>query len=220
MACFTSAHDGDLYALNAETGALLWKYATLESISSSPAVGNGIVYIASYDENLYAINAENGAFLWKYPTGELTYSSPVLAGNIVYYNAWTRPLLALDAQTGSLLWEIQENGGSGSPAVANGVLYAELNGNVSAFNAQTGAPLWRGSAIRTPIVANGMVFAYTFTGVYAYALPTSDHAEGSAAGRPEFSSLRPNLTPQQLHPEHSTTQHSKKHASEQPSFTH
>jgi outer membrane protein assembly factor BamB len=190
---YVGSYDNNLYALNAKTGALLWKYATGGSIASSPAVGNGIVYFASYDSDLYAVTAQNGSFLWKVPTGELTYSSPVLAGGIVYYNAWTRPLLALNAQTGSLLWSIPENGGSGSPAVANGVLYAELNGNISAFNAQTGARLWTGSGQETPIVANGMVYVYSLNGVYAYGLRATDATDASSSCRPEFSKLHPDL---------------------------
>ena len=58
-----------MYALNAGTGALLWKYATEDGVYSSPAVANGVVYVGSDDDNLYALNASTGALLWKYTTG-------------------------------------------------------------------------------------------------------------------------------------------------------
>src|SRR5580692_3426354 len=40
--------DRNLYALNASTGALLWRYNTGE-VSSSPAVANGVVYVGGID---------------------------------------------------------------------------------------------------------------------------------------------------------------------------
>ena len=44
-------------ALNASTGALLWRYATGGDVQSSPAVANGVVYVGSSDGNVYALNA-------------------------------------------------------------------------------------------------------------------------------------------------------------------
>jgi eukaryotic-like serine/threonine-protein kinase len=45
---------GALCALNASTGALLWKYPTGDVVESSPAVVNGVVYVRSADGDLYA----------------------------------------------------------------------------------------------------------------------------------------------------------------------
>ena len=65
---YVGSDDNNLYALNASTGALLWKYATGGNVSSSPAVANGVVYIGSDDYDVYALNAGTGALLWKYAT--------------------------------------------------------------------------------------------------------------------------------------------------------
>ena len=43
-----------MYALNASTGAVLWKYATEGVVFSSPAVANGVVYVGSSDYSLYS----------------------------------------------------------------------------------------------------------------------------------------------------------------------
>jgi eukaryotic-like serine/threonine-protein kinase len=43
---------GNVYALNAATGARLWSYPTGGG-GSSPAVANGAVYVGSYDGQLY-----------------------------------------------------------------------------------------------------------------------------------------------------------------------
>ena len=52
---YVGCDDGNLYALQSETGDKLWEVATGDKITASPAVVDGIVYIASYDGNVYAI---------------------------------------------------------------------------------------------------------------------------------------------------------------------
>src|SRR5438093_215689 len=67
---YIGSNNSTLYALDALTGAVKWKYTTGGSISkSSAAVANGIVYFGSTDDNLYALDATSGAFMWKYSTG-------------------------------------------------------------------------------------------------------------------------------------------------------
>jgi outer membrane protein assembly factor BamB len=39
---YVGSYDGNVYALNARTGALLWKYTTGGTVESSPAVANGV----------------------------------------------------------------------------------------------------------------------------------------------------------------------------------
>ena len=86
--------NGNLYAFNASTGALLWQYATGGYIESSPAVANGVVYVGSDDYNLYALNASTGALLWKYTTGESIDSSPAVANGVVYFGSTDNNLYA------------------------------------------------------------------------------------------------------------------------------
>lgn len=72
---------------------LVWKYTTGNSIASSPAISNGVVYIGSDDKNLYAFNSTNGDKLWNYSIGGIVpggsipptvASSPAVANGIVY----------------------------------------------------------------------------------------------------------------------------------------
>jgi outer membrane protein assembly factor BamB len=58
---YIGSYDGTVYALNVNTGAKLWSFATGSSVISSPAVANGVVYVGSYDGNVYALNAKTGA---------------------------------------------------------------------------------------------------------------------------------------------------------------
>jgi len=51
---YTHHRYGNVYALDAKTGAKLWSYTTPNLVTSSPAVANGVVYVGSDDGNVYA----------------------------------------------------------------------------------------------------------------------------------------------------------------------
>jgi outer membrane protein assembly factor BamB len=157
--------DDSVYALNASTGALLWRYAAGGQVFS-PAVANGVLYIGG--DGLHALNATTGALLWKY-TAIYVESSPAVADGVVYFVAYPygeSVVYALNASSGAFLWQYitSEFGIQSSPAVANGVVYVGSEGdhNLYALNATTGALLWKyttGSLVlSSPAVANGVVY--------------------------------------------------------------
>ncbi len=164
---YVGSGDSNLYALNAGTGAFLWKYQTEGNITSVPAVANGVVYTGSVDRNLYALNASTGALLWKYPTEYYVGSSPSVANGVVYFgnsDYGTSYIYALNANTGKFMWKYPTDGQAySSPSVADGVVYtASNNGHVYALNASTGDLLWQqevGQQIQgSQAVANGLVY--------------------------------------------------------------
>ncbi len=152
-----------MYALNASTGALIWKYTTGDEVDMSPAVANGVVYVVSSHNYLYALNASTGALLWKYTAGDVE-SSPTVANGVVYVGAADdESVYALNAVTGALIWKYGTGGGVDySPAVANGVVYFSDGGSVYALNAMTGALIWKYTpeayVDSSPAVVNGVVY--------------------------------------------------------------
>jgi outer membrane protein assembly factor BamB len=52
---YFGATDRRVYALDAATGAKQWSFATGGTVSSAPAVADGIVYVGSADHRVYAI---------------------------------------------------------------------------------------------------------------------------------------------------------------------
>ncbi len=105
-------------AANAPTLALKWSTATGNSVVSSPAVVNGVVYVGSWDGFEYAINSSTGAVIWKTSLGQTTdpnCSYPVTAGitsgatvqgGVVYVGGGDSFWYALDANTGAVLWKV------------------------------------------------------------------------------------------------------------------
>jgi outer membrane protein assembly factor BamB len=120
-------------ALDGQTGAVLWKTLLTNiygMIQSSPAVANGVVYIATGDSKIFALNATSGAVQWTYidPVGTPFIVAPAVANGVLYTGSVYGQFLALDAKTGKVLWSYEPQGEVDcSPVVVNGTLYIGAN---------------------------------------------------------------------------------------------
>jgi len=168
----------NLYALDAATGSLLWKYPgqMYSDGGGAPAVGNGLVYVCTAP-GMTAVNADTGSLAWVNSSACVT--TPAYANGVLYFNSVPpgsySELDALDAHTGALLWRHASVGSVNEPAVADGVVYAgSTDHNVYALDARTGDILWTYTAgdwvAATPIVANGIVYVNSGDGFPLYAL--------------------------------------------------
>lgn len=130
---FFGSGDHNVYALDATTGKLRWKFSTGNVVHGSPAVINGVVYIGSWDRYFYALNAQTGALHWRFETGNDTTiynqvgiaSSAAVSGGIVFFGCRDGHFYALDAKTGLGKWNVDNQGGwvIASPAVYKGAVY-------------------------------------------------------------------------------------------------
>ena len=88
---FMGGYGNNLYALDTETGKVMWNFVTNGPVGSSPAVAGGVVYVGSEDKNLYALDAKTGIKKWAFQTQGKVNSSPCVvdaAGNV--YGAFVR----------------------------------------------------------------------------------------------------------------------------------
>lgn len=176
--------------------SLLWTYKTGGSVTSSPTIVDGVVYVGSQDRNLYALNATTGEFLWKYNTMErndYVSSSPAVSNGVVYIGGLKTKIHAVDAESGELLWKYKlpirstvRSSVSSSAAVADGIIcIGNMDGTVYAFDEEDGALLWSYAIPRleydehnifsSPAVADGIVYVQTY-GENLYALDASTGA--------------------------------------------
>ena len=65
---YVGSTDGNMYAVDAESGNQKWKFDVKSRVVSSPAV-SGVVYFAAYDGNFYAVGSADGQVKWKFKTG-------------------------------------------------------------------------------------------------------------------------------------------------------
>lgn len=125
---YVGSYDGDLYALNLETGESVWTYATGAAvpepnlqiplgITGSAAVDGSVVYVGDAAATVHAIDAASGEAIWTTLVDEQTHasiwSSPVVSGGMVYVGVasvakqegFRGSVVALDAASGELLWQ-------------------------------------------------------------------------------------------------------------------
>ena len=146
--------DNNVYALDATTGTLKWKFKTGDVVHASPALANGTIFIGSWDSYFYALDATTGKEKWRFKTGEDPdthnqqgiQSSAAVADGIVYFGCRDSNFYAVDAATGKQLWSYSNKGSwvISSPAVRDGKVYFATSdtGLFHALNAKTGALLF------------------------------------------------------------------------------
>jgi outer membrane protein assembly factor BamB len=166
---YTSGYSGgNLYALNATTGQILWSY-------NAPilTVGNGIAYVlASNDNNQNAVKAlqgKNGRVLWHYNTPMPL--SAVLADNVLYVQAAhslindptgdhkeRKPLFALNATNGNAIWSTVAPANSPSQlVVAQGMVVLFDGNHFCGYHASTGKSAWCTTGPQNDINGAGLI---------------------------------------------------------------
>ena len=117
-AVYFGSGDGNIYALDAATGVLKWKFQTGNVVHASPAIVDGKLYIGSWDSYFYALDAATGKELWRFKTGEDPeihnqvgiQSSATVANGIVYFACRDSNFYAVDAATGKHRWVYNNQG--------------------------------------------------------------------------------------------------------------
>ena len=100
-AVYFGSGDGNVYALDAATGALKWKFQTGDVVHASPAISDGVLFVGSWDSYFYALDATTGNEKWRFKTGEDPQihnqqgiqSSAAVAGGVVYFGCRDSNLL-------------------------------------------------------------------------------------------------------------------------------
>ena len=146
--------DGHVYAVDAATGRLAWKFRTGDVVHASPAYADGLVVVGSWDGRLYALDAATGAQRWAFQAGvdplifnqQGFQSSAAIADGTVYVGCRDGHLYAIDLRTGAAKWN-SDTAGSwvvGSPAVSHGkVFYATSDSaQYRVDDAATGKPAY------------------------------------------------------------------------------
>jgi PQQ-dependent dehydrogenase (methanol/ethanol family) len=152
---------------------LAWHYATgiRQAFEASPVVINNVMYVSTPLNHVMALDAKTGRKLWEHAEslgttvhccGPVNRGVAVYAGR-VYMGTLDARLVALDARTGAKAWDVRvadnERGYAvdAAPVAADGkvivgVSGAEygIRGRVTAYDAATGAEVWRFYTIPSP----------------------------------------------------------------------
>ena len=157
-----------LYALDANTGSIIWENSdSYEGYwDSSPVLVDSVIYIGGENGKVFAIDAITGITIWEkiISPGSI---NPTLAyhDNRLYFGFGN--YYCLDASTGNTIWSVpgQQHGSSG---IADGIVFygEEYNpdgARVIALDCDSGAELWSyqtgGKFIQSsPAITDGVVY--------------------------------------------------------------
>lgn len=122
---YVGSMDSSLYAINLESGKLLWRYAALDPIQeSSPCVNQGLVFVGDLNGVLHAVDTATGKARWTFKTDSEIKSSPSCVLDRVYIGSYDQNLYCLSAATGALLWKFSAEGPIHcTPAIDKGRVY-------------------------------------------------------------------------------------------------
>lgn len=166
-------NNGYAFALNANTGKVLWERRLGVLNASSPAYYKNRVYIVNLvPGHIVKLNAITGKTIWKRALPGRAESSPLVLGNTVYFGCESDQLFALNTSNGHTRWVTTLAGPvKSAPAFHHGILFVgDYGGDMNAVNAKTGAIKWQtaslgqgfgtsGEFYSTPAVAFGRVYA-------------------------------------------------------------
>jgi outer membrane protein assembly factor BamB len=177
---FFGSGDHSVYALDATTGTLRWKFETGDVVHATPAVVEGVVYVGSWDRYLYALDVRTGSLIWKFQTGDdpklhnqigIASSAAVIDG-VVLFGCRDGHFYAVDARTGQRKWAEDNQMGwvIASPAVRDGIVYFPTSDGTQfkAITIATGTIVWRtvnkALSFSSPAIASNTIYFGTHDG--------------------------------------------------------
>jgi outer membrane protein assembly factor BamB len=204
---FVAQEKGRFFAIDSDTGKILWDRQYRNCAASSPLVRGGVVYQSflpwpcPYGPRdvpglIVAVDARTGKEIWRFRGSGTSESSLLAVGGLLYFGSWDHKVYALDLRTRKVRWATETDEEiDGSPAYFDGTIYIGTNGgSMYALDARTGAIRWRGRShshfprgreyfYAAPAVAYGRVFAGNTDGwVYAFGARTGNLLWSQQAG--------------------------------------
>lgn len=175
-AVYFGLHNAKVYALDAQTGAFLWVYATDHDVAHM-TIADGVIYVVTEKNRLLALEGSTGESIWSYWASESdagVAASVSVAGGVAYVPYLSGHLSAFDALTGELLWqhrvevENEDFVPPRMPTIIDGVVYyRSALCCLYALDAAAGRVLWQHeteAVVSAPAVSDqGIVYVGSTT---------------------------------------------------------
>lgn len=178
---YVSTGFGEVIALNAGSGEILWRESQGVPYRAAPTVNGGRVFAITYDNQLVCLSAADGSVLWRHrgiveSAGILAATSVAVSGSIVIVPYSSGELFALRVENGNTLWSdsltrtgnitslTELNDIAARPVIDRGRVYAvSHSGRAVAIDLRSGERVWTRNiaGVQTPWVAGGFIFVVT-----------------------------------------------------------
>jgi outer membrane protein assembly factor BamB len=143
------SYDNNLYALEAETGELVFKHPAESYINGSIAVADNAAVFGSCDANIYWVPIADPNAAVTINAGSYVATNPAVDDGVIYAGSYEGVFLAADVKTQKILWQFDESEDAflSSPAVNNEVVVVGCRDrNVYCLDRFTGKKRWAFSA--------------------------------------------------------------------------
>ena len=177
---YFGAGDGNLYCVNAATGAFQWAYQTRGAIRCPPVISdNDMIYVGADDNSLYAIDAGSGDAKWSF-TGRDDIAVGVAVGTgMAVVSCMDGNMYGINANSGKLRWiqRLPLAPTRTSPVISQNIVVMAVGSQMFGLSLRSGRLRW---AVRLPAEAaaspavdgsdiyvpcrNKMIYAYTSVG--------------------------------------------------------
>lgn len=174
---FVGTEMGNMYAIDALSGAKKWSVGIGSAILNSVAADDGKVYFGSLDGAVYALNTSDGSQSWKVQLSKMGFSTaPLLADNKIMIGGRDGKFYGLNPADGTKLWEYNAQ----SPILMtaawdNGkAFFGTMDLFVHAVNTANGSQEWKSQKVKGiafkdywPVVTAGKVIVIPLTDTYS-----------------------------------------------------
>ncbi len=172
---------GDVVAMNAADGAILWRAKPGGPLRGAPTVANGSVYVLTQDNQIFSIGQTDGKVQWVQSgtletQGVFGVAAPAVSQGTVVAGFSSGELSAYRYENGRILWQDALSRTSittsvsslsdidAAPVIEDGRVYAVgQGGRMVALELATGQRLWEQNfaGISTPWIAGEWLFVVT-----------------------------------------------------------
>ena len=181
---FVSSGSRSMTALDAATGAVVWKSSVDLPIHGAPTVQGQRVFVIDVDNQLVAFNVNTGQQDWSYrgitePARIMRASSPAVSGDTIIAPFSSGELVALRASNGQPVWqevlsrtsrtsalsEIRDI--AGRPVISRGFVYAiSQSGVLQSMDIRSGQAKWSlpVAGVNAPLPVGDVVYVVSKSG--------------------------------------------------------
>jgi len=153
---FAAARDGEITALDANTGKTRWQAETEDDLSAGPSAGDGLVVVGSTSGRLIALEAATGKLRWSSDVKGEVLAAPLVTADRVVVRLVDGRLRALDPASGKEVWMAEDvvprlslRGTSAPVRARDAVLCGFDTGRVMSVALSNGDILWQ-AQVATP----------------------------------------------------------------------
>ena len=172
---------GEVKALDAETGEVIWKVKPSGPLRGSPTIAFGEIFVMTQDNQLIALKSEDGSLIWdesgsNTQSGVFGVAAPAAGQGTIVAGYSSGELSAYRYENGRVLWSdalartnISTTVGTitdidADPIIDSGRVYAlGQGGRMAAYELATGQRIWELNlaGISTPAIAGEWIFTLT-----------------------------------------------------------